>query len=79
MTPTEQTYDYIRTHWQKETVDGRKLMLRQLEGLTVHEKNLFLTRVLEGEIRELAETIRIDIDREIRLRHQRHEGIEEAC
>jgi hypothetical protein len=78
MTPTEQTYDYIRTHWRKEPVDGRKLMLRQLEGLTVHEKNLFLTRVLEGEIRELAETIRIDMDQEPSLRRQRHEWAEEA-
>jgi len=72
MTPVEQTYNYILSHWQQQTMDGKREMCGQLEHLNVRELNAFAAAVLEYEIRKLDENIRLDIDQEISWGYGRH-------
>lgn len=72
MFPVEQTYYYILDNWQSQTLDGKRVMCNQLEHLTVLEKDAYKATMLEGEIRELDESIRRDIDQEIAWGYGRH-------
>ena len=70
--PAMQTYQYIQDHWRSQTLDGKRAMCHQLEQLTVHEQNAFVTAILQNRIRELDESIRLDIDQEIVWGYGRH-------